>query len=168
MTEVPEPHGRQGLPALHELLAVAEEAVDEAVGWLSSAGAEWSATRFKAFGEEVTDADVEVEARVTRVLEARTPEIPVVGEESAAAPDAPLPSRCWLLDPIDGTMNFTRGAPMYAVSLAYAENGVPLLGWCTPRPWADGGRPARPPPARWRRPGPSGAPYRTRADTGAK
>lgn len=128
MTEVPEPHGRQGLPALHELLAVAEEAVDEAVGWLSSAGAEWSATRFKASGEEVTDADVEVEARVTRVLEARTPEIPVVGEESAAAPDAPLPSRCWLLDPIDGTMNFTRGAPMYAVSLAYAENGVPLLG----------------------------------------
>ncbi|WP_055711551.1 inositol monophosphatase family protein [Streptomyces torulosus] len=128
MTKVPEPHRRQGPSALLELLAVAEEAVDEAVGWLASAGEEWSATRFKASGEEVTDADVEVEARVTRVLQARTPEIPVVGEESATAPDAPLPQCCWLLDPIDGTMNYTRGAPMYAISLAYAEEGIPLLG----------------------------------------
>ena len=128
MTEVTEPHGLLGPDVLHRLRTVAEAAVDEAVGWLSSAGAERSARRFKASGEEVTDADIEVEARMSRLLGARTPRIPVVGEESATAPDAPLPSRCWLLDPIDGTMNFARGAPMYAVSLAYVEDGVPLLG----------------------------------------
>ncbi|GGT04447.1 inositol monophosphatase [Streptomyces kurssanovii] len=128
-----------------ELLPVAEEAVDAAVGWLAAAGGEWSTARFKASGEEVTAADVEVEARVTRVLAARTPEIPVFGEESATAGGPlPLPARCWLLDPIDGTMNFARGGPMYAVSLAYVQDGEPRVGvvhapalgrrWTTPLP----------------------------------
>ncbi|MEU5098522.1 inositol monophosphatase [Streptomyces sp. NPDC020996] len=124
-----------------QLLTVAEAAVDEAAGWLATAGEGWSTARFKASGEEVTAADIEVESRVTRVLAARTPHIPVVGEESATA-GSPLPARCWVLDPIDGTMNFARGAPMYAVSLAYVLNGSPLVGvveapslgrrWATP------------------------------------
>ncbi|WP_324786179.1 inositol monophosphatase [Streptomyces sp. H51] len=134
-----------------QLLTVAEAAVDEAVAWLATAGEGWSTARFKASGEEVTAADIEVESRVTRVLTARTPGVPVVGEESSTA-GAPLPARCWVLDPIDGTMNFARGAPMYAVSLAYVRNGNPLVGvveapslgrrWTTP-----GRRPenARPP-----------------------
>lgn len=109
-----------------ELLAVAEEAVDAGAQWLSRAGDEWSRIRFKASGEEVTDADVEVEERVSRVLRERTPGVPVVGEESTGP--GPLPARCWLLDPIDGTMNFTRGAPGYAISLAYVEDGEPVLG----------------------------------------
>jgi fructose-1,6-bisphosphatase/inositol monophosphatase family enzyme len=130
-----------------ELQAVAEEAVDAAVDWLSTAGGEWSTARFKASGEEVTAADVEVEARVTQVLAARTPDIPVVGEESSTSGQPlPLPARCWLLDPIDGTMNFARGGPMYAVSLAYVQDGEPLVGvvhapalgrrWTTPLPKA--------------------------------
>ncbi|MBT3153855.1 inositol monophosphatase [Streptomyces sp. CHD11] len=124
-----------------QLLTVAEAAVEEAVAWLATAGETWSAARFKASGEEVTAADIEVESRVTRVLAARTPRIPVVGEESSI-PGTPLPERCWVLDPIDGTMNFARGAPMYAVSLAYVQDGVPLVGvveapvlgrrWATP------------------------------------
>ncbi|MEU4890318.1 MULTISPECIES: inositol monophosphatase family protein [Streptomyces] len=110
----------------HDLQAVAEEAVEAGVAWLVRAGDEWSEKRFKESGEEVTDADVEVERRVTRVLRERTPDIPVIGEESAEG--GPLPERCWLLDPIDGTMNYTRGAPLHAVSLAYAEAGTPSVG----------------------------------------
>ncbi|HEX5568886.1 MAG TPA: inositol monophosphatase family protein [Streptomyces sp.] len=109
-----------------DLLAVAEEAVGAGVDWLAEAGDEWSKRRFKASGEEVTDADVEVEARVSRVLRERAPGIPVVGEESVGG--GPLPSRCWLLDPIDGTMNFTRAAPLHTVSLALVEGGRPTLG----------------------------------------
>ncbi|WP_405188097.1 inositol monophosphatase family protein [Streptomyces anulatus] len=63
---------------------------------------------------------------MTRVLVDRTPDIPVVGEESAGP--GPVPDTCWLLDPIDGTMNFTRGAPGYAVSLACVVDGTPVLG----------------------------------------
>ncbi|WUH93649.1 inositol monophosphatase family protein [Streptomyces sp. NBC_00433] len=111
-----------------DLLAVAEEAIDAGAAWLAGKGAgdEWAETRFKESGEEVTDADVEVERLVTRVLRSRTPDVPVVGEESA---DGALPpARCWLLDPIDGTMNFTRRGPLYALSLAYVDRGEPTVG----------------------------------------
>lgn len=111
---------------LAALLTVAEQAVDAGCGWLARAGEEWSARSFKPSGEEVTAADVEVERVVSQVLRRLSPGIPVVGEESATG--RPLPPRCWLLDPIDGTMNFARGAPFHALSLAYAEDGAPLLG----------------------------------------
>ncbi|MEV6163934.1 inositol monophosphatase family protein [Streptomyces sp. NPDC052052] len=112
------------LPDLHR---VAQEAVDAGVEWLTGEGTTtpWTRVRFKSSGEEVTPADVEVERRVTEVLADRTPDIPVIAEESYT--EGVLPARCWLLDPIDGTMNFTRGAPGYAVSLAYMEEGSPLL-----------------------------------------
>ncbi|MFD1832135.1 inositol monophosphatase family protein [Streptomyces desertarenae] len=123
---------RTGVSAVEpgrELFTAAGEAVDAGAGWLDRAGEEWSRRRFKSSGEEVTDADEEVERRVTRVLRERFPGIPVVGEETAGqAGGEPLPSRCWLLDPIDGTMNFIRGAPLYAVSLALVEDGRPSLG----------------------------------------
>ncbi|MBN3931698.1 inositol monophosphatase family protein [Streptomyces verrucosisporus] len=113
---------------LARLLDAAEAAVDAGVGWLTEAGDEWSKRRFKASGEEVTDADAEVERRITRVLRERTPGIPVVGEETDREDGDSVPSRCWLLDPIDGTMNFTRGAPLYAVSLGLVDGGEPALG----------------------------------------
>ncbi|MFI8823097.1 inositol monophosphatase family protein [Streptomyces sp. NPDC053431] len=109
-----------------ELLAVAGEAVDLGARWLAGADAAWARTRHKPSGEEVTDADVEIERRIAEFLRRRTPGVPVVGEEGFAG--GPLPDRCWLLDPVDGTMNFTRGAPLYGISLAYAEDGVPRLG----------------------------------------
>lgn len=113
---------------LARLLGAAEAAVDAGVGWLAEAGDEWSKRRFKASGEEVTDADAEVERRITRVLREHTPGIPVVGEETDREEGDSVPSRCWLLDPIDGTMNFTRGAPLYAVSLGLVDGGEPALG----------------------------------------
>ncbi|WP_242434071.1 inositol monophosphatase family protein [Streptomyces sp. CB01580] len=111
-----------------DMRRVAQEAVDAGVHWLMGDGTRepWTRARLKPSGEEVTAADIEVERRITRVLEDCTPEIPVVGEESAH-PEPP-PSTCWLLDPIDGTMNFTRGAPGYALSLAYVTAGTPVLG----------------------------------------
>ncbi|MER5357783.1 inositol monophosphatase [Streptomyces sp. NPDC002785] len=111
------------------LYRTAHDAVDAGVRWLAGEGAgdRWARVRFKPSGEEVTAADVEVERRVTRVLADRTPGVPVVGEESTGGVGYP-PARCWLLDPIDGTMNFTRGSPGYALSLAYVEEGSPVLG----------------------------------------
>ncbi|MFE7460496.1 inositol monophosphatase family protein [Streptomyces sp. NPDC057554] len=115
--------------ALHRF---AQEAVDAGVEWLAGEGAgrEWTRRRFKPSGEEVTAADVEVERRMTRILLDRTPEIPVIGEESAPVEREGVdwPPLCWLLDPVDGTMNFTRGAPGYAVSLACVVDGTPVLG----------------------------------------
>ncbi|MGG2458373.1 inositol monophosphatase family protein [Streptomyces sp. RGM 3693] len=128
------------------LLAVAEEAVEAGIAYLAQAGRDAATRQLKPSGEEVTAADVEVERVISQTLRRRAPGIPIVGEESAGA--QPTPSRCWLLDPIDGTMNFTRGAPFYAVSLAYVEAGRPRLGVIDApalgRRWRTGPQSARP------------------------
>ncbi len=80
----------------------------------------------------VTEADYAVETLVREAVARAFPGDEVLGEEGGGA-DAP---RLWVVDPIDGTINFIRGMPSYAVSIAYVEAGaveagvvhVPMLG----------------------------------------
>ncbi len=53
--------------------------------------------------------------------------IPVYSEESLGE-NSPLKGRCWIVDPLDGSLNFFRGIPFYASSIALWENGQPVLG----------------------------------------
>ena len=65
----------------------------------------------------VTDADRAVEEFLRAELANHRPDDAVLGEEGGAA--GPTDSRVrWLIDPIDGTVNFLLGLPQYAVSLA--------------------------------------------------
>jgi myo-inositol-1(or 4)-monophosphatase len=54
---------------------------------------------------------------------------PVLGEEDGLIGD-PQAARTglWILDPIDGTFNYQRGLPMYGVSIAFCEKGIPVCG----------------------------------------
>jgi myo-inositol-1(or 4)-monophosphatase len=72
----------------------------------------------------VTAMDAEVERYVRAAIADRYPDDAVVGEEEGGA----YGERLWLIDPIDGTANYARGIPRYAVSLGYLENGVPAVG----------------------------------------
>ncbi len=90
--------------------------------------------REKAPGNLVTVADVEAEHALTAELGKRMPGSVVVGEEAVAADplvldrlagDAPV----WILDPVDGTMNFTRSIPRFAVMVALSLRGVVQAGW---------------------------------------
>jgi fructose-1,6-bisphosphatase/inositol monophosphatase family enzyme len=36
---------------------------------------------------------------------------------------------CWIIDPLDGTGNFARGAPPFGMLVALADHGVPVAGW---------------------------------------
>ena len=71
----------------------------------------------------VTDADIRIERRMTQILSASGHD--VVGEESFAKaprlPDGNAPF--WLVDPIDGTVNFVSGMPFYALSAGLYVNG---------------------------------------------
>jgi len=71
----------------------------------------------------VTDYDVAVEAMLKRELLALVPDAVFFGEEEAEKCD---PSRGWafIVDPIDGTTNFTRSFHHSAVSVALAKDGV--------------------------------------------
>ena len=71
----------------------------------------------------VTAADVAVERLVRARLDVSRPGEPVFGEETGGALAAPG-KVCWVVDPIDGTVNYLYGLPWYAVSLAAQVDGV--------------------------------------------
>jgi myo-inositol-1(or 4)-monophosphatase len=74
----------------------------------------------------VTETDLRVEALIRNLLREATPEAGVVGEESATtAPGARLQ---WVIDPLDGTVNFMYGVPTFAVSIAAAVDGEVVAG----------------------------------------
>ncbi len=81
----------------------------------------------------VTEWDTRAEDLVRERLHALTPDLPVLGEERGGGGEVVQ----WCVDPIDGTVNFTHGLPIWAVSLALlvgprADVGVitaPALGW---------------------------------------
>ncbi|MBU2665908.1 inositol monophosphatase [Actinoplanes bogorensis] len=70
----------------------------------------------------VTGADRAAEELIRSALLALSPHSTVIGEEGGAAPgrdDAPV----WVVDPIDGTYNFVRGIPFFAVSIGLRIGG---------------------------------------------
>lgn len=72
-----------------------------------------------------TRADVAAEELILARLAATG--LPVVAEETAHE-GVPPTGPHWLVDPLDGTMNFTRGFPMHAVSIALWDGDTPVLG----------------------------------------
>src|SRR3954447_10383449 len=83
------------------------------------------AVRSKPDLTPVSDADTAVESLLRERLAAVRPEDAVIGEEYGATGDA---SRRWVVDPIDGTKNFVRGAPVWATLLALQADGAVVLG----------------------------------------
>ncbi|GAB3118766.1 inositol monophosphatase family protein [Glaciibacter psychrotolerans] len=67
----------------------------------------------------VTLADQETEALIRRMLAAARPNDGFYGEESEAT--AGTSGLTWVVDPIDGTVNYLYGIPTYAVSIAVVE-----------------------------------------------
>ena len=78
----------------------------------------------------VTDADVACEDEVRRLLAAERPDDAVLGEERGGGVEGGPPdrARCWIVDPIDGTKNYSRGVPVFATLLALVSGGSPTVG----------------------------------------
>lgn len=81
---------------------------------------------FKGDRDMATEVDYAIEEEVREFLSAETPEIGFLGEENGGA--SATRGTTWVLDPVDGTANFTHGLPLYAVSLALVHNGKSILG----------------------------------------
>jgi myo-inositol-1(or 4)-monophosphatase len=76
----------------------------------------------------VTEYDARTEELIRSSIASEFGE-PVLGEEGGLAGDLEEAKHSlWIVDPIDGTFNFQRGLPLYGVSIAYCENGVPVCG----------------------------------------
>jgi 3'(2'), 5'-bisphosphate nucleotidase len=77
----------------------------------------------------VTEADHAAEAIIVAGLRAAAPEIPVVAEEEMAAGHKPAEAATfWLVDPLDGTREFTSGRDEFTVNIALVRDGRPVLG----------------------------------------
>lgn len=82
--------------------------------------------RRKGVGDFVTTIDLRSELELRRDLHSLLPEAGFLGEESTPAD---LGSEfVWVVDPIDGTSNFARGLPHFAVSVALLHRGEAVLG----------------------------------------
>jgi myo-inositol-1(or 4)-monophosphatase len=78
--------------------------------------------------DPVTVADTETERLLRDRLAELRPEDAVLGEEGGGSSAAGEAAVCWVLDPIDGTVNFVYGIPAYAVSIAAQIDGISVAG----------------------------------------
>jgi myo-inositol-1(or 4)-monophosphatase len=89
----------------------------------------------------ITEWDPRSERVIRQVLHRRAPGVPVVGEEEGSDGEVGPDGQRWLVDPIDGTVNFAHGLPLWSIVVALEDpDGIavgvvdaPALGFCA---WA--------------------------------
>jgi myo-inositol-1(or 4)-monophosphatase len=111
-----------------ELLALARDVVARAAALITTARTEalGDVSSKSSPTDPVTAADRAAERFVVDTLLAARPTDGVLGEEGAERPGTS--GVRWVVDPIDGTVNFLYGIPAYAVSLAAEVDGVTMAG----------------------------------------
>ena len=111
-----------------------EALLEEAIG-IAVAAAELTLKRFqgpgldvrtKQDGTVVTEADVAAEDLIRSKLRDRFPDDGIFGEEGGES--AGSSGRRWIVDPIDGTISFVRGVPLYSTLLALVDDSGPAVG----------------------------------------
>jgi fructose-1,6-bisphosphatase/inositol monophosphatase family enzyme len=91
-----------------------------------------SEIEMKGEDDPVTVVDREVEAFLTDALGKLVPGVAVVGEEAVHADKSVLEhlsGQCWIIDPLDGTANFTQGKEPFGIIVALADAGKAVAGW---------------------------------------
>jgi len=109
----------------HEVLTVAVEAAREAGALLLEEQGRVRTVERKEDRSLVSDLDRRCEEMIARRVLAAFPSHAILGEESASRPRAPEGREwLWVIDPLDGTHNYLRGIPLYAVSIGVVHRGV--------------------------------------------
>lgn len=79
-------------------------------------------------GDVVTRTDFAIQDRLQGVLLQLLPESCFLGEEGFTAAEYLTASPHWIVDPLDGTLNFASGLPLFGASVALVVGGKPVLG----------------------------------------
>jgi myo-inositol-1(or 4)-monophosphatase len=111
------------LPDLGHALDAAQRAVDLAVQHTLTH--QPTQIHMKGDRDVVTNIDLAVENIIRDRLSRWDPAVGFVGEERGASGDQ---NTYWVLDPIDGTINFSHGSPLCAIALALVHDHQPVLG----------------------------------------
>ncbi|MDO7975455.1 inositol monophosphatase family protein [Oceanotoga sp. DSM 15011] len=76
----------------------------------------------------VTEYDFRIQKFLIEKFKIIMPEVEVFAEE-ANFDKKPNSKKYWVIDPIDGTVNFSKGIPEYCISVAYVEDDEPIMGF---------------------------------------
>lgn len=110
-------------------LDIATEAALSAGAVLKSYYGNLQQVREKATpGDLITEADTASEAVIIELLQRHCPDFPIHAEESGQLPTTQASPFLWMIDPLDGTVNYAHGYPMFSVSIALLYEGSPLVG----------------------------------------
>lgn len=118
---------------MNEILETARAAANAAASVLAGARAQDIRTKGNP-RDLVTEWDLKSEEVIRRTLEERTPGVAILGEEGGQSGTG---EARWIVDPIDGTVNFAHGFPIWSIAIAFedasgTQAGVvaaPALGW---------------------------------------
>ena len=72
-------------------------------------------------GDLVTSLDIEIEQYLISQIKENYPDFAIVSEESNS--DKTVTDNCFIIDPIDGTINFANGIPLWGIQIACRKNG---------------------------------------------
>ena len=109
-----------------EELQVAREAASQAGAIVRRYFEEGVKIRSKESYNLVSDADVEAEREIARVIHSVYPDHHILGEELHHEQQSA--EHLWVVDPIDGTNNFAHQIPHFGISIAYYRGGQPECG----------------------------------------
>lgn len=106
-----------------QLMDLARSAAEQAARYISHASVptDPESWEVKGISDFVTRVDRESESVISDVLLSAEPESVVVGEE--LSPELRSADLLWIVDPLDGTVNYTHRYPAYAVSIAAVVHG---------------------------------------------
>lgn len=111
------------------LLSLAADLARQAGATILAIRARGFDTLRKADASPVTEADHAAEALIVAGLRRATPDIPVVAEEEIAGGHVPASHHSfWLVDPLDGTKEFSALRDDFAVNIGLVRDGVCVLG----------------------------------------
>jgi myo-inositol-1(or 4)-monophosphatase len=111
---------------MHPTLADIEELARQAGEILRQRFGQEHDLFYKGRYDMATEADHASEDFLVHAIQTRFPGDPIITEESGDL--AGHTANGWFIDPLDGTINFTHGVPLYCVSIGYASEGRMLLG----------------------------------------
>ncbi|MGI5870234.1 MAG: inositol monophosphatase family protein [Kiritimatiellia bacterium] len=120
-------------PSNEELLATAIAAAEAGAGHAARERARNQEANLIAKHDVKLKLDVECQQIVARAILATFPDHAILGEEDETYIPPPPDVFEWIVDPIDGTVNFFHGNPFWCTSVAVRRNGVALAGCvCAP------------------------------------
>lgn len=108
-------------------LRIAREAAQEAGVFLAARFASLKQIEAESAHDIKLQLDRETQSLIVRHLLRHFPHDSVLGEEGTVG-DIRSGGRVWIIDPLDGTVNYFYGLPIFCVSIALYEDGKPLLG----------------------------------------